>query len=443
MGVQIEGFLNLQKNDLIKLEFKKNEYFENQLVEGTIIFLPSENTTIDEISIKMKMFQSFNITELKKKITNGLLQKNIFFKRLNLPIIFNTLKTRDIPIKLGINKIPFNFFLPKNIPPSFEYPRENKKGYIRYVFTCQIISGKKKYISEQYFIIKQRPFIYPPNTTLKLSDKKLIKTVGSVIKGESTLYVFTHSKNFKLNEPMNYEIDIDNTNCEDDVNKIKFKVIRTVTFKKKQETFKYETKIIKKKYSIKCLKGEKYNFKYNDMVLRDSELKDIYLHERINPYLGVINDLNILMPSMETPLIKCEYKLVISLLFDSDVPKKDRPTIEIPIYASHQSQSECEGDKIIIKGQIKNFPPDCGIYTPIYNFQYEYFDNENNNNNVECKNNNNVKCKNNNNYNNNLGNYQIPPQDYNNSPYPVFNIENDYPTLESINRAMQINNKNI
>ena len=442
MGVQIQGHLNLLKNDLIKLEFKKNAYFENQFVEGTIIFQASENTTIDEISIKIRMLQSFNITELKNKITNGFLQKNIFFKRLNLPKIFDTMKTRDIPIKLGINRIPFNFFLPKNIPPSFEYPRENKKGDICYIFTCEIISGKEKYTSEQYFIIKQRPFIYPPNTRLKLSDKKIIKTVKSDIKGECTLYVFIPNKNFKLNEPMNYEIDIDNTKCEDNVNKIKFKVIRTVTFKKKDETFKYETKIIKKKYSIKCLKGEKFNFKYNDIVLRDSELKDIYLDKKMNPYLGVINDFNILMPSVETPLIKCEYKLVISLLFDSDVPKKDRPTLEISIYASHQSQSECERDKIIIKGQIKNFPPDCGIYTPIYNFKYENFDNNNNNknNNNNNNDNNNIKCDNNN-YNNNLGNYQVPPNDYINSPYPVFNIENDYPTLESINRAMQINNK--
>ena len=384
------------------------------------------------------MIQSFKVTEINNKKTNGFLQKQIFFKRLNLPNILNTTKTKNIPIKLGINKIPFIFFLPKNIPPSFEYPRENKKGYIRYIFTCEITSGKEKYISEQYLIIKQRPFIYPEKTRLKLQDKKLIKTITSIIKGETILTVFTPSKNLKINEPINYTIDINNINCEENVSTLKFKVKRIVTFKKDDKIFSYETKIIKNKYPFVCLKNEKKeNCTYNDIVLRDNDLKEIYFSEKLNPYLGLINDLNVLMPSLETPIIKCEYKLVISLLFDSNVLKKDRPTIVVPIYASHQSQDECERDKIIIKGQIKNNPQDIGIYSPIYNFSYEKncTDNKGNNNNFSPNNNNN------NNNNSNYGNIKNVPNDGNNIDYPMTNICNDYPTLESINRAMEMKNK--
>ena len=61
----------------------------------------------------------------------------------------------------------------------------------------------------------------------------------------------------------------------------------------------------------------------------------------------------------------------LSLLFDSKVFKKDRPTIAVPIYAAHQTQEESEKDKIIIQGQIKNNPQDSGIYAPFYNFNYE------------------------------------------------------------------------
>ena len=44
MGNEEEGCLNLYKSDLIKLVFNNNGYYENQLVDGTIIFQPSENT---------------------------------------------------------------------------------------------------------------------------------------------------------------------------------------------------------------------------------------------------------------------------------------------------------------------------------------------------------------------------------------------------------------
>jgi hypothetical protein len=242
-----EGCINLNKSDLIKLEFKHNGYYENQFVDGTIKFLPSEKIEIDEISIEIKMIQSFRVTELNNENSNGFLQQKIFFKRLNLPKILETSKTKKFPMKSGINKIPFKFFLPKNIPPSFEYPRENKKAFIRYIFKCEIISGKEIYKSEQYLIIKQRPFIYPQRTKLKLQDKKLVKALGTVTKGETSLTVFTPSKNIAINSPINYTIDIDNINCEDQVTGLKFKVIRTVTFKKdNNKVFTYETNIIKK-----------------------------------------------------------------------------------------------------------------------------------------------------------------------------------------------------
>jgi hypothetical protein len=425
-----EGCINLNKSDLIKLEFKHNGYYENQFVDGTIIFLPSEKIEIDEISIEIKMIQSFRVTELNNENSNGFLQQKIFFKRLNLPKILETSKTKKFPMKSGINKIPFKFFLPKNIPPSFEYPRENKKAFIRYIFKCEIISGKEKYKSEQYLIIKQRPFIYPQRTKLKLQDKKLVKALGTVTKGETSLTVFTPSKNIAINSPINYTIDIDNINCEDQVTGLKFKVIRTVTFKKdNNKVFTYETNIIKKKYSLKCLKNEKKeNCEFNDVLLKDNDLKEIKFSDKINPYLGIISDLNLLMPSLETPIIKCEYKIIISLLFDSKVFKKDRPTIVVPIYAPHQTQEESERDKIIIQGQIKNNPKDSGIYAPVYNFNYEKININN------YTNNDNENIINNNNINNCDGNNQNLPDDGNIICY-------DYPTLESINRAIEMNKK--
>ena len=410
MGNEEEGHLILLKNEMVKLGFKKEGYFESQLVEGFIIIQAAKDIIIDEIIIRIRMLQSIRITESKDKLITNFLQKKIFLKKLNLPHIFNSLNLHNIPIKVGIHKVPFKFFLPRNIPPSFEYPRQNKKGNVRYIFTAEIMSGKEKYVTEEYLIIKQRPFIYPPQTKLKMQDTKVIKANG-VIRGESTISVYTPSKNIIINEPIKYEVEIDNIKSEEDVIKINIKVIRTVFFKKNNDIYKYETIIINQKSPAKSLKGNKKLFQFDDIILRDNELKELFIPDKIFPYLGRITDLNILMPSIETPIMKCEYKLEISTIFDANVLEKDRPTLVIPIYVSHQPQSEYEGDRIIIQGQYKNIPRDVGQYAPVY-----IFNDENNNNN-----------ENNNNENNNNIEYQIVTC-------------NDFPTLESINRELMRKN---
>ena len=192
-------------------------------------------------------------------------------------------------------------------------------------------------------------------------------------------------------------------------------------------------------------------FKYEDIILKDIDLKDLYFPDKLNPYLGKIADLNLLMPSLDSPIIKCEYKLEISSEFDTNIVESNRPTVVIPIYVAHQSPQECNSDKIIIQAQIKNIPRDIGIYAPIYNFKDENNNNGNNNNNSGNNNNNlgnnygnnNLRNINNNNFrnipDNNINNnfYSEPflSGKGNDNSYPIISC-NDFPTLESINREM-------
>ena len=462
-----EDNLILQKSENLKFEFTKEGYFENQLIEGILNFQNNKEMKIDEISINIRIIESYNLLESKNKITNSF-QKKIFSKKFNLPKIFHTKNTKNIPIPSALHRIPFRLFLPKNIPPSFEYPRENKKGYIRYIFTGEVISGEEKYITEEYLIIKQRPFDFPPQTRLKIQDKKVIQTEASKLKGESGISIFTPNKNIIINDPIKFEVDIDNTKCEEDIIKINSKVVRKVIFKKDKDLYNSESIIINKKYPIKCLKGEKKRFNYEDLILKDIDLKDLYFPDKLNPYLGKIKDLNLLMPSLDSPIIKCEYKLEISSEFDTNIVESSRPNVVIPIYVGHQSPQECNSDKIIIQAQIKNIPRDFGIYAPVYNFKEENNNNRNNNNGANELGNNNNFIKNNfknnyensnygnnnfgnnnfkninnnnfgnipdNNFNNNFYSEPFPSGDQNENSYPIISC-NDYPTLESINREM-------
>ena len=472
MGNEEEGTINLQKNEFLNIEFKKDGYFENQLVEGELLFHSNKDLKLDEISIHIRMLQSFKITESKNKVITNSIQKKIFSKKFNLPKIFNSKIFKNIPIPPALHKIPFRIFLPKNIPPSFEYPRENKKGYIRYIFTAEVITVEEKFITDEYLILKQRPYNFPLQIRTKQRDKKAIKTAEKLIKGESSISLYSPNLNVIINNPIDLEIEIDNSKCEDDIINIYGQILRIVTFKKDGESFNFETIIVNKKYTAKCAKKEKKMFKFNDMILRDADLKEIYFSEKMHPYLGKITDLNILMPSVETPIMKCEYKLIISPNFTFNVLENDRPMTFLPIYATHQTPKDCETDKIIIQGQIKNIPLDVGQYAPIYvfkdennnNYQNNYNMQNNNNmpkNNNNIMNNNNLNNNKNNNIDKNMGNNnfgnnnirngpnsgnsgystgQIPFDDANQNASPI--TCNDFPTLASINRVIQKRDNN-
>ena len=81
--------------------------------------------------------------------------------------------------------------------------------------------------------------------------------------------------------------------------------------------------------------------------LKDNDF--VSLEQRI-PYPN-INDINILLPSMEGRIIMCYYKIQVSLYFSSFVTSGYRPRVCIPISISHQSQEE---NSFINKSNIQN-----------------------------------------------------------------------------------------
>ena len=441
------GSIILRKSECLNIDFKQDGFYENQLVEGQLIFTTKKDIKLDEISIQIRMLQTFQITESKNKPIINFITKNIFAKKFNLPKIFKCTITKNIPISPAQHQIPFNIFLPKNIPPSFEYPRENKKGYIRYIFTAEITTTEEKFITEEYFLIKQRPFIYPPLTKFKAEDKRIVKTTNNVIKGESSISGYTPSRNILIYEPIKYEVDADNRKCDEDIIKFNAKLIRVVTFKKDGHLYTYDTLIYSKKYSAKILKKEMKVFKYEDIILKDAELKDLTFNEKSNPYPGKVKDLNFLMPSFETSIMKCEYKLELSSEFDSKVFDENKPTVTVPIYACHQTQIDYERDKMYINQKIKKIPRDVGPYAPIYVFNDDNNDLRNNNvqnnnnqkniiqNNYANNNNNNNFGKSNSGSNSNYSAGQISPEMILEGTYPI--TCDDFPTLASINREMK------
>ena len=342
MGNEEEKII-LQKSELISIELDKLIYYEGQLLNGKIKFEPSSETIIKEINIQLKVINCFY---LSKKLINK--SEEVFFKnKLNISNIFKANNNKKIKVPRGIHRIPFQFFLPSKIHPSFEFPYSSNNGFIRYILTAELITGNEKHLSEEYIYIKQRPFNKPSNT--KYSDSKTIKD-----NSESTLNIYISTLDLKINEPIKIGIEINNEKCKYDSDKIKIKIFRTIIYKPINNEKKFERKIIEKIYPFNCLKENRMKKDYEDIILRDDDLKDIDFNDELNHYLGNINDINLLLPSFVNDFIQCEYRLEVSCLYDCYVNDKNLPTIILPIYAVHQSLLEYEGDMLIIEQQRNN-----------------------------------------------------------------------------------------
>jgi len=372
MGTTQYGSLILQKNELMTLTLNKDGYYEGQLVSGTINLEVESEFIIKEINIYIEMLQSFRIEESSNKFLNNYFNAKIFSKKINISKIFKSQNYQNINVKKGIYSIPFDIFLPEKIPPSFEYPVKNKKAFIRYIIASELISENKNFLTEKYLIIRQRPFNIP--SPIKYQDIKAIKSNGIFNKGESGININMPTNDLIINNPIKFSVEIDNTKSESDVKEINVKLFKLITCIKNNESNTDNVLIIEKTYSIICRKGEKNNFNFDDIILRD-ELKKMDFIDKLNPYRDNIYDLNLLMPSLESKIIKCEYKLQVSLEYSDNVLEKYKPSVIIPIYAVHQTTMEFEGDKILIEEQKKNIPKDMfyngnrlNPYSPENNF---------------------------------------------------------------------------
>ena len=396
------GIQNLCRSDILTIQFKKESYYEGQTVEGTIILEPKSNIVLNDILIKFKQSEYFVYVVDEKNTVSDINSQTFFEKRINAGEYLN-MGSQMLSLTPNSYKFPFQFTLPKDIPPSFEYPFKNRRASLRYTFSAELLSPYTKSLAETYLWIKARPINLP--SQIKHENYVKVKNVGIVSRGQSGVALFTLANNFRVNDMIPFTIDIYNEECAVRVKEVKISIKRIVTFSKAGKEYQKRTAILRKRYPCLCEKNSKNSYHYDDIQLRDSEFKDVDFNKALNPY-PFLDDLNLLMPNVKTNLIKCEYSLKATSYFDYSVLKKDRPRVEMPIYVTHQLQKEYEYEKDTNQnnGQGQEFAA--------RDFQRGFggFGNNNNNwgsnnnNNSWGNNNNNSWGNNNNNNNNNWGN---------------------------------------
>ena len=393
-AVSDNGIQNLSRSDILTIQFNKESYYEGQKVEGTIILEPKQNLVMNDILIKFKQSEYFVYVVDETNTISDINSQTFFEKRINAGEYMN-MGSEMISLTPGSYKFPFQFTLPKDIPPSFEYPFRNRRASLRYTFSAELLSPYVKSLSETYMWIKARPINIP--SAIKHENYVKVKNVGILSRGQSGVALFTMANNFRINDMLPFTVDIYNEECAIRVTGIKISIKRIVTFMKGGKEYQKRTAILRKRYPCVCEKNSKNSFHYDDIQIRDNDLKDIDFNKSLNPY-PFIDDVNLLMPNMKTNLIKCEYSLKATSYFDYSVLEKNRPRVEMPIYITHQLQREYEYERDTNEnnGQGQEFAQRD------FNRGFNNYGSNNNNNN--WGNNNNNSYGRNNNNNNNWGN---------------------------------------
>ena len=331
---------NFNKNTkILIIETNKEYYFKGEIIEGNIILNCISNLTLNEISIALYSKENWIIQETST-IKYGEKNNQLLSKfDIGLNKILNNNKDINVLVP-GRYIFPFQIQLPNYLQPSFEYPIPNRAAYLRYLLESEIISNDIKTKSNIYILIK--------GSIILLRTPKIFSSVTNVHKwgmfdGGSTILKVSYKKNnFTIDEMIPLNIDIDNTRGKLKVKESKIRIIRTIQFSKPDkssiEKYPLEKTIYSKVFWSEVFPNSKRSFLFQTEII-DKDLIDFNFFGENNPY-PKIKDINILLPSIEGRIIKCDYRIQVSLYFDSFVTSGYRPRVCLPISIIHQFQEE-------------------------------------------------------------------------------------------------------
>ena len=258
--VSDNGIQNLSRSDILTIQFKKESYYEGQTVEGIIILEPKQNLVMNDILIKFKQSEYFVYVVDEKNTVSDLNSQTFFEKRLNAGEYLN-MGSNMISLTPGSYKFPFQFTLPHDIPPSFEFPFRNRRASLRYTFSAELLSPYVKSLSETYMWIKARPINIP--SQIKHENYVKVKNVGIVSRGQSGIALFTMANNYRMNDMLPFTVDIYNEECAVQVKEVKISIKRIVTFMKGGKEYQKRTAILRKRYPCVCEKNTKNSYHYD------------------------------------------------------------------------------------------------------------------------------------------------------------------------------------
>ena len=424
-------------SNFIKIELNKEFYLPGDTIEGNIIFDNTKNIKVNDITLFLYQKESWFIQETAE-IKYGEKNNQLLCKFL---IDIKEYLNNNMVLIPGKYIFPFKIKLPNGLQPSFEYPYPNRYSYLRYSLICESNPNLPE--------LKHQKFILIKSISDNILPKNIFSSIVNVHKwgfldGGTTILKASYEKgNYQINNLVPLNIDVDNTRGKLKVKECKIRVMRTIEFKKSEgpERYPLEKTINSKVFSSEVLPYNKKNFLFQIQII-DNDLLDFKYIKEEKPY-PYINDLNPLLPSIESKLIKCEYRIQVSLYFDNFVTSGYRPRVKLPIIISHFFDEE---NININNNNPKNYLIESNnIDNHIYESSLIYdknFINANSGNNLINDNGNisNINNGENNILNNDLTEYiksnkldkQIKSENYNNNKHNYIEMKKEFYNVNEI-----------
>ena len=336
--------LKLSKSNFISFSLQKKDFFISEPITGEVTLTNISNLNISNISnvkISLYIYEGWIASKNDRKHSSDSDsdRHDIFDRETKInkieEIILDINKNQNINSRI-IN-LPFMINTNNFSFPSFEYPKFQIRGFIRYILRGEIVQLNSNInnleMTDEMIQIKTLPFIL--NSPLTSSTSTHIEKWGLMNKGTINMTCSIKKNTFFIKEIIPIDINIDNSNGKMDVNEIKVTIHRLVNFSPyiHKAKFNFDKTINKKKFKVLINKGE-INDLHCNIDLYDHDISLTSISGEYEPLNNKV-DINEYLPTCISSLIKCEYNIKISLYFDSYATKKSRPRCVIPISVGH------------------------------------------------------------------------------------------------------------
>ena len=326
------------KNNLIYFPLEKISYFPGDIIQGKIFINNPQTFSFTKIFIKLQDVEAWRWKD--KEESKAINRKFIAEKELDLQNNIDYNSSGETVLQPGNYEYNFHLEIPEMIEPSIEFHNKNSNFVKRYSLLIIVQSQTTHAQVEQTLQIKRKYFL-PKETDLIQSSSRSIKIMSLMKKGTSSLSIKLKDAVIKINDEISFEITINNSECKLKTHGVKIDLIRSIYFMGKDGKFKqYLEKKLKTENLSLVLKQEtksiNYKLKFTDPEIETSleKLKRFY------PNVNNVDDVNDLMPTIDSTLLKCGYYIKVTLYFEGFVKYNDRPRIIIPIIAVHQRKDD-------------------------------------------------------------------------------------------------------
>ena len=316
----------------------RDDFFKNDFVEGSVKLITNTQAVLSDILLNFHLIESWTVQETSSNSQGDINSLLLTTVRIGIGK-FLKINSDLINLSQGTFCFPFKFQLPDYLQPSFEYPMQNRRGFLRYSIEAKIESPYVSGCTSKNIIIKSRPRVL--NTPLFYTTISNVHKWGIIDKGSTSLKVSYPTNNYKIDQLVPITVEINNTRGSLNVTSCKCDVIRKILYCKKTTgivQYPLEKTIVTQTFNSPVEANKQLSFTFS-IGLKDKDIKYFNYFNVINPY-PFLDDISFVMPSVDGGIIKCEYRLEVSLYYNSHVSNGYRPKLSLPLSITHQTQDE-------------------------------------------------------------------------------------------------------